>query len=136
MRIGIVRARFNEKYTREMLETAEQRARERDLEVVEVVNVPGSHEVPVAAEKLLARDDIDGVVALGAVIRGGTDHDEVIAHNVSKELLELSTRHGKPVGFGIIGPGVSWAQVAKRTDRYAEGAVDAVADTHGELEEI
>ncbi len=95
--------------------------------------MPGSHELPVATARLLQRDDIDGVAVLGAVITGGTDHDAVIAHNVSKQLLELSCDHGKPVGFGVIGPNVSWAQVTQRTEEYAAGAVDAVADTHDAL---
>ncbi|MFB6166884.1 MAG: 6,7-dimethyl-8-ribityllumazine synthase [Candidatus Nanohaloarchaea archaeon] len=136
MRIGIVRARFNEEYTEEMLEAAERKADELGLEVAEVVEVPGSHEVPLAASKLLERDDIDGLAVVGAVIKGATDHDEVIAHNVSKQLLELSTDHGKPVGLGIIGPNVSWSQVEKRTESYAEKAVEAVKDTFEELESV
>ncbi len=134
--IGIVRARFNAEYTAEMRDAAESRAAELDMEVAAVVEVPGTHEVPVAASELLQRDDIDGVAVVGAVITGATDHDEVIAHNVSKQLLELSVDHGKPVGFGIIGPGVSWSQVEQRTVDYAEGAVDAVAETVDALDGI
>lgn len=136
MRIGIVRAEFNEDYTGEMLEAARERSEDLGLEVVDVVNVPGTHEIPVASGKLLSREDIDGVVALGVVIKGATDHDEVIAYNVSKQLLELSVEHGKPVGFGVIGPGVSWSQVEKRTEEYAKRAVDAVVETFEELEEV
>ncbi|MDY6768953.1 MAG: 6,7-dimethyl-8-ribityllumazine synthase [Candidatus Nanohaloarchaea archaeon] len=134
MNIGIVRAAFNEDYTDEMLTAAEERAEERGLDVATVVTVPGTHEVPVAAEKLLSRDDIDGVVALGAVIKGATDHDAVICYNVSKQLLELSCDHGKPVGMGIIGPGVSWSQVEQRTADYARRAVDAVQETKEALD--
>ncbi|MDY6773990.1 MAG: 6,7-dimethyl-8-ribityllumazine synthase, partial [Candidatus Nanohaloarchaea archaeon] len=129
-------ARFNEEYTEEMLEAARERAEELGLEVETVVNVPGTHETPVAAEELLSREDIDGVVTLGAVIEGATDHDEVIAYNVSKQLLELSVEHGKPVGMGIIGPGVSWSQVEKRTEEYARRAVEAAAETFEELEQV
>lgn len=136
MRIGIVRARFNEDYTEEMREAAEERAGELGLDVEAVVDVPGTHEVPLAAEKLLSSEDIDGVVALGAVIKGATDHDAVICYNVSKQLLELSVEHGKPVGMGIIGPNVSWSQVEKRTEGYARRAVEAVKETYEALDSI
>lgn len=136
MRIGIVRARFNEEYTAEMLDAAEERAAELDLDVGPVATVPGTHEIPVAAAELLAREDIDAVVALAAVITGATDHDEVLCYNVSKQLLELSCEHGKPVGMGIIGPNVSWSQVEKRTDGYARRAVAAAAETVEELDSL
>lgn len=133
MNIGIVRAKFNEEYTHEMLEAAKEQANKRRLEVVEILEVPGAHEIPVATAKLLEHDEIDGVAVLGAVIKGATDHDEVICQNVSKQLLELQCEHGKPVGFGVIGPNVSWSQVETRTEKYAHGAVNAVADTVEEL---
>lgn len=136
IRIGIVRARFNEEYTAEMLAAAERKAEESRLDVATVVEVPGTHEIPVAADKLLSREDIDGAVVLGAVIKGATDHDEVLCYNVSKQLMELSVDHGKPVGFGVIGPNVSWTQVEKRTEQYAEEAVEAVKDTAEAIEEI
>lgn len=133
IRIGIIRARFNEQYTEEMLSAAKEYASEQDIEVATVVEVPGSHEVPLAAKRLLKQDDIDGVVAVGVIITGATDHDQVLGYNVSKQLLELSCDFEKPVGLGIIGPGVSWAQVEKRTVDYAERAVDAVKETYEEL---
>lgn len=134
--IAIVQAEFNEEYTGEMLDAARDRAEELGLHVVTVVTVPGTHEIPVATQQLLSRDDIDGVVTLGAVIKGATDHDAVICYNVSKQLLELSCDHGKPVGMGIIGPGVSWSQVEQRTQGYARRAVDAVTETDEALDAV
>ncbi|MFB6295040.1 MAG: 6,7-dimethyl-8-ribityllumazine synthase [Candidatus Nanohaloarchaea archaeon] len=136
MKIGIVRAEFNEEYTAEMLDAAEERAADLGLDVATVVTVPGTHEVPVATDKLLSRDDIDAVVTLGAVIKGATDHDAVICYNVSKQLLELSCEYGKPVGMGIIGPDVSWSQVEQRTEGYAKRAVEAVKDTREALDSL
>lgn len=136
IRIGIVRARFNEEYTADMLQAAKDTAAESDIDVVSVVEVPGAHELPVACQQLLERQDVDGVVALAAVIKGATDHDAVLCQNVSKQLLELSCDHGKPVGYGVIGPNVSWAQVEERTTQYAREAVDAVAETYDALQEL
>nr|EGQ40925.1 MAG: 6,7-dimethyl-8-ribityllumazine synthase [Candidatus Nanosalinarum sp. J07AB56] len=128
MNIAVVRAEFNQQYTDEMLEAAQNKIEEAEAELRETVEVPGVHEIPLAAARLLRREDIDGVVALGAVIEGATDHDQVIAQNVSKQLIELSCEEEKPVGYGVIGPGVSWAQVEQRTEQYAEEAVEAVVD--------
>lgn len=130
MNIAVVRAEFNEQYTAEMLKTAETRIKQNeDAKLSETVEVPGVHEMPLAAARLLRREDVHGVVALGAVIEGATDHDQVIARNVSKQLMELSCEEEKPVGYGVIGPGVSWAQVEQRTEQYAEEAVEAVLET-------
>jgi 6,7-dimethyl-8-ribityllumazine synthase len=130
MNIAVVRAEFNEQYTAEMLEAAETKIKEdEDAELHDTVEVPGVHEIPLAAAKQLRREDVHGVVALGAVIEGATDHDQVIARNVSKQLIELSCEEEKPVGYGVIGPGVSWAQVEQRTEQYAEEAVEAVLET-------
>lgn len=135
MNVAIVRATINGESTEKMLEIGREYADERGLDVVEVVEVPGVHELPVATEVLLDRGDVDGVVTYGSVIQGGTDHDQILAYNVSKQILELSCEHRKPVGYGVIGPGASWEQVHQRVEHYAKGAVDAVVDTETALSE-
>lgn len=135
MRIGIVRAFFNEAYTEEMLEAATKEANKLGIQIKYIVEVPGAHEIPIATKKLLKKDDVDGVATLGTVIKGSTDHDEILCKNVSKQLLEISCKYEKPVGLGIIGPNASWSQVEERTEAYAEKSVDAVYDCLNELEE-
>lgn len=136
MNIAIVRATINGESTEEMLDIGVEYARERGLEVVEAVEVPGVHELPIAAEILLDDEHVDGVVTYGSVIQGSTDHDKVLAYNVSKQILELSCKHQKPVGYGVIGPGASWKQVQDRVEHYAKGAIDAVADTGDALTDL
>lgn len=136
MNIGIVRALYHEDYTQQMLDVARDEAQKCGMTVEHVVEVPGAHDVPVAAKTLLEQDDINGVAVLGIVIKGGTDHDEVIAHNVSKQLMELSCQFEKPVGFGIMGPNISWAQAEQRIEHYAAGAVNAVYDSHNALKDL
>ncbi len=126
MRIGIAAAMFNREVVAAMIERAVQRAKERGLTVAEVVEVPGTWELPLAVDYLLRRQDLDGVVALGAVIQGETKHDEVLMHVVPMELQEIALQAHKPVGFGIMGPGLSKEKAEARID-YAERAVDAVA---------
>ena len=124
MRLAVVVARFNEAITSKMRDLAVAHAERKGAEVVAVVEVPGTMEVPLALSRLLARADVDAAVALGAVVQGETRHDEVILHAVAAEVARLSVSSGKPVGFGITGPGMTWEQAEARVD-YAVRAVDA-----------
>ncbi len=125
-KLGIVVSTFNYEITGEMRKKAEQRAKEAGAQVVKVIEVPGSFEIPFAVMELLKDKQIDGVVTLGTVIKGGTDHDAVVAHSVAKKLLDLSTEYSKPVSLGISGPNITWQQSEKRIEEYAIRAVDSV----------
>ncbi len=129
MRLAIVASRFNEEVVDPMVERALERARELKLKVVAVVRVPGAFEIPPAVQRLLQRDDVDGAVALGAVITGGTKHDEVIMNAAANALMDIGLRTGKPVGLGITGPGMTDRQ-AKARVVYAARAVDAAKAMH------
>lgn len=118
-------SRFNAEVVDPMVERALDRARKSDVEVTAVVRVPGAYEIPLAVQRLLARDDVDGAVAVGALIKGETLHDEAIMDAVGPALLEIALRAGKPVGLGITGPGMTGEQAMARLDR-GERAVDAV----------
>jgi len=69
---------------------------------ITVVRVPGAHEIPVATKKLAQSKNIDGVVALGAVIRGSTPHFDYVAGECSKGLSSIALETGKPIGFGVL----------------------------------
>ncbi len=126
-RIGIVVAEFNYDITYLMLQKAINHAKFLGLEVGVVVKVPGTYEIPVAVSKLLEKKDIDGVVALGAVIKGATKHDELVAGQTARKLMDLMVQYGKPVGLGLIGPGASRMQALERVEDYARRSVEAVA---------
>ena len=83
-------------------------------------------------KKLLERKDIDGVVALGAVIEGETEHDDVVIQHASRKISDLSVDSNKPVGLGISGPGMTRLQAQDRIDR-AKAAVEAVVKLHRRL---
>ncbi|MBI2661468.1 6,7-dimethyl-8-ribityllumazine synthase [Candidatus Woesearchaeota archaeon] len=124
--IAIVVSEFNPEITRKMRENAEKHAKKTGIDVKKVVMVPGAFEIPLAVKRLLKNEDISGVVTLGAVIKGDTDHDVVITHSVAKKLLDLSLKYEKPVSLGILGPNITWEQGRKRINEYSERAVDAV----------
>jgi 6,7-dimethyl-8-ribityllumazine synthase len=125
IRLGIVVSKFNSEITMPMLREAIAHAKREGAEVKAIVEVPGAYETPLAVQKLLLRADIDAAVALGTVIKGETKHDEAITYAVCKYLLKLQLKHGKPVGLGITGPGITWKQSKARMKEYADRAVEA-----------
>ena len=125
VRMGIVVSEFNFDVTRIMEEKAVDHARFLGAEVIAVVRVPGVYDSPLAVRELLARDDIDAVAVVGAVIKGETEHDEVVAHQAARKLMDLSVEYRKPVGLGVIGPGASRLQALERAEEYARRAVEA-----------
>ena len=125
IRLGIVVAEFNYDITYLMLQKALNQAKFLGAEVRYVIKVPGTFEIPLAVKKLLSKDDVDAVVTLGAVIQGETKHDEVVAHQAARKIMDLGLEYGKPVTLGIIGPGASRMQALERVEDYARRAVEA-----------
>ncbi|RLG90105.1 MAG: 6,7-dimethyl-8-ribityllumazine synthase [Thermoprotei archaeon] len=125
--IGIVVAEFNYDITYLMLQKALNHAKFLGLKVAYVFKVPGTYEIPFAVAKLLNKPEVDGVVVLGAVIKGQTKHDELVAGQTARKLMDLMIQYGKPVGLGIIGPGATRMQALERVEDYARRAVEAVA---------
>ena len=71
-------------------------------ENITVAHVPGAFEIPLLAMKLAASGDYDGVIALGAVIRGSTPHFDFVAGECAKGLNSVQLQTGIPVGFGVL----------------------------------
>ncbi len=67
-----------------------------------IIRVPGAFEIPLAVQKIAQRDEFDAIIALGAVIRGGTPHFEYVAGECTKGLAQVSMEFGVPVSFGVL----------------------------------
>ncbi len=67
-----------------------------------IIRVPGAFEIPLAVQKIAQRDEFDAIIALGAVIRGGTPHFEYVAGEGTKGLAQVSMEFGVPVSFGVL----------------------------------
>ncbi len=132
MKIGIVVSEFNYDITMMMLERAKEHAEFLGAEVKDVVKVPGVFDMPLAVRKLLEKEDINGVVTLGAVIEGETEHDDIVIGHASRKIADLAVEFGKPVGLGITGPGMSRLQAEERIER-AKQAVESVVKMHKRL---
>ena len=123
--LAIVVAEFNYDITYLMLQRAISHANFLGATVRVVVKVPGSYDMPMIVKELLNRDEIDAVVALGAVIKGETKHDEIVATQTARKLMDLSVEYGKPVTLGIIGHGVTHEQAVERIEEYSTRAVES-----------
>jgi 6,7-dimethyl-8-ribityllumazine synthase len=69
---------------------------------IEIVRVPGAFEMPLAANRMARAKKYDAIIALGAVIRGGTPHFEYVAGECVKGIAAVSTAHDIPVSFGVL----------------------------------
>ena len=103
-RIVLLVSRFNSFVVESLLAGAidtlkRHGAEERDLEVV---RVPGAYEMPIAAQRLAASKRFDAIIALGAVIRGGTPHFEYVAGECTKGLSSVSLKYDIPIAFGVL----------------------------------
>jgi 6,7-dimethyl-8-ribityllumazine synthase len=67
-----------------------------------IVRVPGAFEMPVTIERIAAKGGYDAIIALGAVIRGGTPHFEYVAGECVKGMAQVSLKHAVPVAFGVL----------------------------------
>ncbi|KAA9130751.1 6,7-dimethyl-8-ribityllumazine synthase [Marinihelvus fidelis] len=103
IRIGIAAAEFNRFITDQLLEGALDALRRAgvDDDAITLAWVPGAYELPLAADRLLAAG-CDGVVTLGAVIRGGTPHFDYVAGECASGCMRVGLDHGKPVVFGVL----------------------------------
>ena len=103
-RIGIIVSRFNSFITDRLLDGATDAllrhgANENDIHVVQV---PGAFEIPLIARKMASARTYDGIIALGAVIRGATPHFDYVSSEVTKGIAAVSLEHGIPIAFGVL----------------------------------
>ena len=136
MNIAIVVSEFNKDVTSRMLSVAQEKAESMKLKIVYTCSVLGSFDMPVIVDALLKKNDVDGIVTLGAIITGQTKHDEVISHATAKTLSELSVKYQKPVSLGIIGPALQERHAHARIRPVAERAVEAAERIFDELKRI
>lgn len=117
----MVTSRFNSEVTEKLeqgaLQYLESLSGTADIEVLAVL-VPGAVEIPLAVQALLDKK-CDGVVALGAVIRGETSHYDYVCNSVERGVTELMLKYKKPIGFGVL------------TTENDEQAMDRAGGKHG-----
>ena len=103
-RFAIVAARFNEFIVDSLIKGALRCLRQHGAtdSNIEIIRVPGAFEMPLAVDKVASARRADGIIALGAVIRGATPHFEYVAGECVKGISAAGQRHGIPIGNGVL----------------------------------
>ncbi len=103
-RFGLVVSRYNHFITERLLEGALDALLRHggEEESIEIVRVPGSFEIPLLAKQMASSGRFDAVICLGALIRGGTIHFDVLSAEVTKGVAQSSLETGVPITFGVI----------------------------------
>ncbi|WP_066639293.1 6,7-dimethyl-8-ribityllumazine synthase [Desulfolucanica intricata] len=104
LRFGLVVGRFNEFITNKLLSGALDALKRHgvDEKDIEIAWVPGAFEIPMVARQMVARQQYNAVICLGAVIRGATPHFDYVASEVSKGIAKVGLDTGVPTIFGVI----------------------------------
>ena len=124
LRIGIVVARFNQSITSRLLQGAQTALGEHGVrtEDVTIAWVPGSFELPLAAQWLVGQGNVDAVICLGAIIHHETDHDRYLAQAVTQNLASLAREEDIPIVLGVL---------TTETERQAEERVGGAQGNRG-----
>ncbi|AVW10116.1 6,7-dimethyl-8-ribityllumazine synthase [Lactiplantibacillus paraplantarum] len=103
-KVGIVVARFNAFVTQQLLAGAQASLEQHGVNAkdIDVAWVPGAFEIPLTVQKMIATKRYDGVIALGAVIRGATAHFDYVCSGVTTGVMTVSLATDTPVMFGIL----------------------------------
>lgn len=101
---GIIVARFNEFLTSKLMDGAIDTLKRHGVkdEEIEISWVPGAFELPLIAKKMSETKKYDGIICLGAVIRGQTPHFEFVSNEAAKGIAQVSLEAGIPISFGVL----------------------------------
>jgi len=123
--VGIVAARYNEEIVEALVEGALRALEEHGAKAEPVLSVPGSFEIPIAAQALADAGRVDAVICLGCVIKGETAHFEHIAEGAARGIQDVALETGVPCVFGVLTT-YTEEQARARTDKGREAAETAI----------
>jgi 6,7-dimethyl-8-ribityllumazine synthase len=129
LRIGIVRARFNDALTRKLAEACLAELERLDVEASDIkhVTVPGALEIAVALKAMAESGDFDALIALGCVIRGETYHFELVANESGAGITRVALDHQLPVANAVLTvetEAQAWARAEEKGRDAARVAVE------------
>ena len=104
LRVTIVAARFNEFIVESLIKGAVHCLTQHGANesAIELIRVPGAYEMPLAVDKVAASRRADGIIALGAVIRGSTPHFDYVSGECMRGVAASAREHGIPIGMGVL----------------------------------
>lgn len=132
VRLGIVASRFNSSIVDRLVDGAQKTLAEAGIAetAITLLHVPGAFELPLAARQLAVRGDCEGVIALGAVIRGETAHFDYVCRGATDGLMRVCLDYGIPIGFGLLTVENEAQALARATedDNKGRDAVETVLE--------
>lgn len=102
LKIAIVQARFNREITDGLSGGAAKALKEADVADPEIFLAPGAFEIPLICQKLAKTEEFDGIIAIGAVIKGETAHFDYVAKAATDGILKVMLECGIPIAFGVL----------------------------------
>jgi len=102
LRIAIIAARWNIPIVNRLADGARRGLKGLGVSTIEDVSVPGAFELPFAAKQLALSGEVDGIVVVGAVIRGETTHYELVAGECGRGIMDVQLETGVPIGMGLL----------------------------------
>lgn len=137
-RLAVVLSRFNRAVTDNLLEGAQQAVGKLGARcgAADVFPVPGAFELPVVARELALSGDYDGVVCLGAVIRGETPHFDYVCEQAAAGIQRVALDTGVPVAFGVLTTDDIGQAMARAGGTVGNKGYDAVAAVIATLEQL
>ena len=143
LRLGIIVAQFNEALTSRLLRGAREAAARHGIreDALAIVHVPGSFELPQAAERMARSGAWDALVALGCVIRGETAHFDFVAAEAARGIAQVARETGVPVAFGVLTTNNTDQALARSGGAQGNRGFDAVesaikmASVHRQLQQ-
>ena len=127
MKVGIICTSFHKEEMDMMLHHASEESISNGLELAVIEWVPGVMEIPLTVNRMLKENNLKGIVTLGIIEEGETQHGVVIGQAVISAIINLQLKYNIPIGLGIIGPGAKKEHIAPRIKPHSIAAVKAVA---------
>jgi 6,7-dimethyl-8-ribityllumazine synthase len=125
LRFAVVVARFNSEITEKLLASARRALDQAKASDAEIFYVPGAFELPLAAKMLAHTHCYHAIIALGAVIRGGTPHFDYVAGEAARGLQQVALETGLPVAFGVLTTDTR-EQAEARVEKGFDAAMTAI----------
>lgn len=130
MKFGIVVAEWNTEITDALYQGALKLLTQFNAEKIEKVTVPGTFELPMGAQFLLEKGQVDAVICIGCVIQGETKHFDFICNACSQGITDLNLKYNKPVIFGVLTPNTLQQAIdragGKHGNKGDEAAITAI----------
>ena len=126
MKIGIICTSFHKEEMESMLHYATEQSISNGFEISLIQWIPGVMEIPLAINRMIAENNIEGIVTLGIIEEGKTQHGAVMGQAVISSIINLQLKYNIPIGLGIIGPGSKKEHIQPRIEPHSRAAVNAI----------